>query len=102
MESQNKAGKPANCGWKRNKTAPDTCGESSEVGKKEANSDDIEIGGDGIELCDELFKQDVRPYKLRKYSLYHIQVNTIYLLHNGHVLDSFKLIINIFHATIYK
>lgn len=78
MESHNKAGKPAkNWTWKRNKTAPDTCGESSEIGNKKANCEDIEIGDDGIGLCDELFKQDVRPYKLRKYSLYHIQVNTI-------------------------
>jgi hypothetical protein len=49
----------------------------SEIGNKKVNCEDIEIGDDGIELCDELFKQDVRPYKLRKYSLYHIQVNTI-------------------------
>lgn len=85
MESQNKAGKPANWALKRNKTAPDICGESSEVGNKKADCEDIEIGGDEIELCDELFKQDSRPYKLRKYSLYHIQVNTIYLLHNCHI-----------------
>ena len=62
---------------RNNKTAPESSIEDPSLGNKtqvQKEFPEVHIGVNGLEICDELFKNENRPFTFRTYSIYHSQV----------------------------